>query len=337
MNPLDLRPRSIGELLDVAVKLVTKNAKTILPISLLFTLVTSFIPMVVLLVALPDGAVVVNGDILVPDPGALDRYNIIGIIVLGAAALISFASFAPLYRAVVNGYLGRHEPFGVCLKKGLAQTGSVILLLILIGLVVAVPVLLVFAGFAVSDGLGAIAAIGAFVVLMVLMVRLSVSLPVLVAERFGPVTSFKRSFALTKTRGWSTFATLFLGGIVIGIVSAVLTSIFTKAAGGSTPTSKIVGEGIAEGVIGALVSTPFLIALVAAIYFDLRVRNEGFDIEVLASTLGDGAPPVAPHPRPASQGSVGLGEAASAYLRGDAATPSDPFASHPPQGPPPQQ
>jgi hypothetical protein len=45
------------------------------------------------------------------------------------------------------------------------------------------------------------------------------------------------------------------------------------------------------GIVGAAVTTPFQAALLTVLYFDLRVRKEGFDLELLAEGIGGGGPP----------------------------------------------
>jgi hypothetical protein len=52
----------------------------------------------------------------------------------------------------------------------------------------------------------------------------------------------------------------------------------------------LVLSGVA-GVVGLLITTPFQSALLAVVYFDLRVRQEGFDLELLARGIGAGAVP----------------------------------------------
>ena len=339
MNPLDLRPRSIGELLDVAFRLVTRNAKTLLPISLLFGLITSLIPTIVLLATVPDGAFVNSGNILIPDQAALDNYKLINLIVLGVGSFIGLVAFAPLYRAVVNGYMGRGESFTVCLRKGIGQTGPVIGLIVLTCLVVAVPVLFAVLAFAISDSVGVIGVVIAVIVGWVLLIRLSMALPALVTERIGPVGSLKRSFALTRTRGGSIFATILVGSIVIGILSGILTAVLAKAAAGSSVTSLIAGKQFAQGLVSAIVVTPFFVALITAIYFDLRVRNDGFDIEVLTSSLGDAGPPHIASPAAPAPHQAVLGDAATAFLQGrSGGMPStDPYVGGPAPGAPPPQ
>jgi hypothetical protein len=46
--------------------------------------------------------------------------------------------------------------------------------------------------------------------------------------------------------------------------------------------------------VGLAISTPLQAALLTVLYFDLRVRKEGFDLELLAREMGAGAQPGVP-------------------------------------------
>src|SRR5439155_5568118 len=75
-----------------------------------------------------------------------------------------------------------------------------------------------------------------------------------------------------------------------------------------TSTSAIVFiRNSVVGTVAGVVMTPFLAATIAIMYFDLRVRKEGLDLELVAQRLGGGGalppgppsgPPPAPPPRP---------------------------------------
>jgi hypothetical protein len=55
-----------------------------------------------------------------------------------------------------------------------------------------------------------------------------------------------------------------------------------------------------SGAIGLVIGTPFQAALLTVVYFDLRVRKEGFDLELLAQGIGGSVPavPVVSGPSP---------------------------------------
>jgi hypothetical protein len=97
---------------------------------------------------------------------------------------------------------------------------------------------------------------------------------------------------------------------------------------------------LANGIFGAVASVltiPFVAAVVAVIYFDLRVRKEGFDLQLMAQRIG--APPraVTPTPMPwSSQPAPGFGGGWTPPPPPPGWTPPHPPPpSGPPPGPPP--
>src|SRR5204863_4830417 len=94
-----------------------------------------------------------------------------------------------------------------------------------------------------------------------------------------------------------------LAAVLSGMISAAISAV--GFATGTEPVSAFFITAVA-GTAGALVSTPFSASYHTVLYFDLRVRKEAFDLQLLASRLGVEPPPgwepppVTP-PGPASQ------------------------------------
>jgi len=87
-------------------------------------------------------------------------------------------------------------------------------------------------------------------------------------EGFGPRAALSRSSALVKHNWWRVLGIMLVVCIITGVISAVL---------GTIP---IVGS-----VIGSIISTPVAITGATLLYYDLRVRKEGYSLEVLAEEL----------------------------------------------------
>lgn len=109
---------------------------------------------------------------------------------------------------------------------------------------------------------------------IILMVMWYVAVPVNVVERAGPVTSLRRSRALTKGHRWKLFGMYLLVFIVNMIVGSLL-PIGAAAVGG--PVGALAAQLVWQGVAGAFGSV-----LVVVAYYDLRVAKEGIDIERIA-------------------------------------------------------
>jgi len=87
-------------------------------------------------------------------------------------------------------------------------------------------------------------------------------------ERCGPTAALSRSFALVRRNWWRVFGIM----LVIWIISMLVYFIL-----GTIP---IIGS-----IIGGILSTPIVVTAATLLYYDLRVRKEGYSLEALAQEL----------------------------------------------------
>ena len=146
---------------------------------------------------------------------------------------------------------------------------------IVAGVVLEVPALAVVGGFLVFAAvLGAIA----------LVILFSLSYVVVVVERTGPVTALRRSFRLVRGGFWRVLGTLLLAGIISGIVAQI--AAFPFAIPGD-----IFGDWLgvifttAGSVLAAIVTTPLSANAQTLLYYDGRVRAEGYDLQLLTDEV----------------------------------------------------
>ena len=92
---------------------------------------------------------------------------------------------------------------------------------------------------------------------------------------------------------------------------------------GASFTTSQVANAIATG-IAAVLTTPFTAAVTALIYFELRVRKEGFDLALLAQRMGVAPPPGGFAPTPWA--------GAPAQPWGQPPQPNQPWGAPPPAG-----
>ena len=91
-------------------------------------------------------------------------------------------------------------------------------------------------------------------------------------EGFGPRTALSRSSAIVRQNWWRVLGIMLVVGIIAGAISAVL---------GTLP---VVGSTIGA-TIGSILSTPVAMTGATLLYYDLRVRKEGYSLEALAEKL----------------------------------------------------
>jgi len=87
-------------------------------------------------------------------------------------------------------------------------------------------------------------------------------------EGAGPRAALSRSSDVVRGDWWRVVGIIFVVGIIVGAISAIL---------GIIP---IVGS-----IIGSILSTPIFIAAATLLYYDLRVRKEGYNLEALAEEV----------------------------------------------------
>jgi hypothetical protein len=294
-----MRPLSVGEILDAALKIYRRNFKTlsmavlvlVVPLSILDTLITA---------STTKNAFDYTGTSTTVDSS--------GSFFAGALArlLLSVLTFsvatAACYHAVIRGYFGEQTTWQESLRYGISHLWRML-------------------------GLGLLALLGLivpFVLLIVpgiwLAVRWSVAAPALLAEEIGPARALGRSFGLVKGRWWPTFGALICMYILISIAQFIVVSLMGVifATSGSQVVVAVVLTILTA--IASAITYPLQAAVFTLIYFDLRVRKEGFDLQLMAQRMGSGSAVPAP-----PGGIAGLG--------GDA--PASPWGAPPAPAPAP--
>ena len=110
-------------------------------------------------------------------------------------------------------------------------------------------------------------------------VRWALSAPVIMLEGTpGGMPTLRRSASLVSGHWWRTLGILIVAAIIVGIISTVITGIL----------GAIIHNAILDGIIGQLIgviATPFSASVAVLLYFDYRVRNEGYDMAALQGNL----------------------------------------------------
>jgi hypothetical protein len=121
-----------------------------------------------------------------------------------------------------------------------------------------------------------------------LTIAWTVAYPVMLVEGTGGYAALRRSFKLVETRWWATFGRIAVAYILVGVVTTVATLLFLAPTGwfvDDTSFGALLLEH-AGNLVVSLVTTPFIAAVTTLVYFDLRVRKEGFDLALLAERMG---------------------------------------------------
>jgi hypothetical protein len=274
-----LRPLSLGEILDVSIKICVAHWRTLLKAVLVVV-----VPVQIVSTILTADYTVSSFDLSSSKTSqqTIDELNqylgglaISGLLQLCAVLLATAACF----RAIAQAYLGETTDWRSSLSFALHLAPSLLLLTVLYVLGV-----LIGTAFFIVPGIW-------------LYVAWAFAMPVLLVEGLRGNKALRRSFELVKGRWWRTFGVIAVGFILAGIISTVVQGAFLIGivVGADNDALVLVLATIA-GIVGAAVTTPFQAALLTVLYFDLRVRKEGFDLELLAQGIGGSVPPAASGP-----------------------------------------
>jgi hypothetical protein len=270
-----LRPLSLGEILDVSIKICLANWRTLIKAVLIVV-----VPVQIVSTILTADYTVSTFDFSASSAQTpqetLDEINqylgglaISGILQVCAVGLATAACF----RAIAQAYLGESADWRSSLSFAVQHIPSLLLLTLLYVLGVGGGTLLF-----ILPGVW-------------LYIAWAFALPVLLVEGARGRKALGRSYELVKGRWWRTFGTLVVGFILASIISALVQGVFLVGilVGDDNDAVVLVLSAIA-GIVGLAITTPFQAALLTVVYFDLRVRKEGFDLELLAQGIGAGPP-----------------------------------------------
>jgi hypothetical protein len=270
MAALDLRPLSLGEILDRSFSLYRANF-------LLFAGIVAIPHLLTLIFQLSQIAI----NKAPTTAQTLSRWGsglsaaailfiVIGVVVWFAVAL--YSNGATVY-AVSDLYLGRPATIVGSYKR---MRGHALNLF----------------GVGLLQGLAAIAG---FVLLFIpgvwVACRLSVSVPAALLEDLGPSEALSRSFSLTEDKAWRPFAIFCLYMMIAFGVAALFQTpfvvlIMTAARSGNTNLVAVWSacSQVADFFVQTTV-TPVLTIALAVYYYDLRVRREGFDLQMMMNAV----------------------------------------------------
>jgi len=262
MNGLDLRPLSIGDILDRTFSLYRRHF-------LLFVGIAGIPQLLVLAFSLARILFLGN---------PLDRLTTLGTSNLGTTILLSLVSlvvalFAYLYSqggamlAISELYLGRTTTIAESLRKVSGDLWYLFGVTILSGLAI----------------------LGALILLIVpgiyVACRLLVCVPAALIEKRSPREALSRSFELTKDFAGRAFVILVLS-VVLTYAAQLLLAIPASVAlvlrvGGPSMIRFWTAVTQVGSSIASILVTPILLIATAVFYFDLRVRKEGFDLQFM--------------------------------------------------------
>lgn len=273
----ELRPLGVGEMVDAAIRLFRTNFGTLVRISAAVLVPIGIVQLVATLAVGPidlnaletidetattDQALDQVFDVLLPAYTALGLTSILSFL---GSVLVQAASITALAQYFTGDQPDWRESLRVGLRRWFPLVVSTIVLSVVssVGLIFClIPGIFIFTMWAVS--------------------------PVaLVTEQKGPLAALGRSYRLAKGRFWPVLGAIVLAYLLYFVANQILGSIvgFLTVFGASETGVISFTPSVVSSVLVSVVATPFLAAMVTILYFDLRVRKEGYDLELMAEDL----------------------------------------------------
>ncbi len=261
MAAFDLRPLSLGEVLDRTFTLYRRHF-------LLFVGISAIPQILVLAINLIQIFFVNTTE---TTPGAM-LTMLIGLGITLAVLVLTVVAYlfsqGGTILAVTDVYLGRTTSIIQSLRRVWGELATLFGVVLLNGLaILAGTLLLVIPGIYV-------------------LCRLLVCVPAAMVENRGPSESLSRSWALTKGAAGRSFVIILLYSVLAIALALILVTPFSGLAAAAGPKNPemmrfwLLLADVGSTVASALVSPIVLIAN-SVFYFDLRVRKEAFDLQFM--------------------------------------------------------
>ena len=275
-GPLPLHPMTFSDILDGSFRLLKANLRTIVLVAAVFlipvNLVAAFLQRDLLggysmLRLLNDPSLFEEAASAGPSNAAL--YGSL-FAVLASVLVTPFVGGA-ISRVVATSYLGGELEPGPAFRA----TGRRFFAL-----------LVVFLATLLLKGVGLLLCLVGVLIPMTLFL---VTTPAVMVEEAGPIQAMARSVTLVRPRFWPVMGIGIVSGLLASFLGNILAAPFSILALAVGYRWGWIAVAVG-GVLPALVTTPFVAIVATLVYFDLRIRNEGFDLQMIAAELARGAP-----------------------------------------------
>ncbi len=275
----DLHPMGVGEILDGALTMYRRH----------FVL---FAKVGVVAMWLPTAML-----IYVEMAGGAQQHLLLFFVAWVIGQFAGLFLTAAAVRIISDSYLGRTAELGEALSLGASKIWPLVvvglgkfIILFLLSMVVGVVASLTIPALAAQGGGGAaaiflfLAVLGGCWLVLFVMCGYAVTTPVVVLETLGgSFDAFGRSWDLTRSFKFKIFSIWFVAGLMIYLPIVAL-----GALGGFFSIQLPLIGHVIQIVSAALpiLMYPIFSCILTLIYYDLRVRREAFDLQILGQQLG---------------------------------------------------
>jgi hypothetical protein len=266
---------TVSDILDGAFKLIKANALTVFGIAAAISLPLQLISSYFLNRNFPG----LSDFRALSDPSvaqaSVDSQQSGGQLALGGAALLLTLIVTPfiagaISRVVAASYLGDELKAGPALRTTLRR---------------AIPLLVAFFLVHLLELPAFIACILPGLCLMALYQAVA---PAIVVEEIGPIAGMRRSWRLMRHRLWGYMLIALLAGFISSFLRQVLAFLPALAAVLAPHSVRWFIIGLGSG-LATVLTVPIVAVVATLVYFDARIRTEGFDLQMIAADLSRGS------------------------------------------------
>ena len=203
-------------------------------------------------------------------------------------------------RIISDSYLGQEPELGVSLRFGVEKIVPLLVVALSKGLLLIIleffsilgVFLLYFVGKVAGTGMGALMAfigfIGAFWFVIWVACAYGITTPIVVLEDLSSsFDAFGRSWELTRSARGKLCGTVLVAWLIAYLLPQTIVLAFSLALGVAGNTSLQPFFVVFASLLG-IVLAPILPCALTLLYYDLRVRREAFDLQMLSAQLGGG-------------------------------------------------
>jgi len=252
-----LGPRKFGDILGETFRIYGRNFLKLLAI-------VAIVEVILVVVGIFAGIFSLQQPIAGGDIESL----IISVVIFLVAVIVAYPLMAgALIHAVSEQYLRQKISIGQAYRFAWRRFGAILGAWILAFLAVA-GIIAICISVVIFSWVGWICVVVGSVAAIYLMVGWIFLCQAALLEGLGPIAALSRSWALVKGNWWRVFGIMLVVSLIAVAIGAIL---------GLIP---VVGE-----TIGSILVAPIVITSATLLYYDLRVRKEGYSLEALAEEL----------------------------------------------------
>lgn len=306
-----LHPMSIGDILDRAINLYRRNFVTLLGIAAVVTVPIAILQLIGILLAFPLDLLSLNSS---PSrtTESLAAMGYLGMfVVFFIAGVIGFVGYAfqsaAMVFAVSESFLGRTITIRQAYQGIWGRVGSLLgglfILTLLNGLVMGfffacsfIPLIFAAASGRTDSSASSVFTAGIallicagfgplMIALLVINMRFLMMPQTITLEKVGALAGMRRSWNLVRGSFWRVLFTAFLMYAFITILTAMPSYAVTFTAFLIPSVAVQTVLNTAVGTVVGVVTTPLYLAVLTILYYDLRIRSEGLDLELRAQEM----------------------------------------------------